>query len=239
MRRAHQRGRIAQIPKQLPPRFPRLRRAVIHPHPQFGIARLQRRMDHIAGNHRVRPRLTHLHREMIDRMPRRRQQPHEVAEHMVAFHDLLPLRRHDRQHGVGDPRRHGLILLLRLGPVRQLAIRKNIFRLRERGHPASVFQFRVPADMIDVQMGAHHVIDLIDRHARRGQISLELIRIHHVPKRPRRAGLMVADTAVDQDVMMRGLDQIALDAQNQLPVHAIQIAAIGHPALVFRQHLGR
>src|ERR1700674_5767689 len=53
MRRAYERRCIANAAEQLPPRFPRLFRVAVRHHPELRIARLQRRMDHVAGDDRV------------------------------------------------------------------------------------------------------------------------------------------------------------------------------------------
>src|SRR5271165_4732542 len=92
--------------------------------------------------------------------------------------------------------------------------------------------------MVDMQMGTHHVVDLIDRDSRRSKALLEPVGVHHVPERTRRARLVIANTAVDQNVVMLGLQQIGLDAQHELPALPVEIATLGHPAAIFLQHLG-
>jgi hypothetical protein len=74
---------------------------------------------------------------------------------------------------------------------------------------------RVPADMVGVQMRAHHIVDVVDRQPDGRQFLLEAVAIEHVPKRPGRARLVVADAGIDQNVVVRRLDHKTLDAEQQ------------------------
>src|SRR5262245_24457454 len=71
-------------------------------------------------------------------------------------------RRDYRQHRVGNPRNPRGIVLLLLGPVRELAVGHDVFRLGEGRNPPPVLESRVPAHMIHVQVRAHHIVDVID-----------------------------------------------------------------------------
>src|SRR5262249_40783623 len=53
----------------------------------------------------------------------------------------------------------------RLLPGAVFALVKDVFRLREGRHPAPVAQLRVPAGMVDVQVGAEHVVDVLEPQA--------------------------------------------------------------------------
>src|ERR1700704_4330105 len=53
MRRAHRRRRVAEAAEYLPPRLPALFGIEVGAHAEVGIARLQRRMDHVAGEDRI------------------------------------------------------------------------------------------------------------------------------------------------------------------------------------------
>ncbi|HEY6979555.1 MAG TPA: hypothetical protein VH499_01265 [Reyranella sp.] len=68
--------------------------------------------------------------------------------------------------------------------------------------------------MIDMQVCAHHHVDLVRLDARRRQ-TLEIPGLHHVPLRPIGARLVIADTGVDQDTLAADLDQPAMDAELQ------------------------
>ena len=51
----------------------------------------------------------------------------------------------------------------------EVLLAPDVLRVLEGRHPAAVLQPGVPADVIDMQMGAHHHVDLVGRHARRLQ----------------------------------------------------------------------
>ncbi len=133
-----------------------------------------------------------------------------------ALDDVDAVGGHDRQHGIGDPRTGRRIVLVSLGPVFQLAVGEDVARLGEGRHPAAVLEPRVPADVVDVQVRAHDEIDVVDADAGGRQALLEAVGLHHVPERARRARLVVADAGVDQDVVVRRLHQVALDAEHEL-----------------------
>ena len=150
---------------------------------------------------------------------------------MGALDDIDAVGGDDRQHGILDPRAGGRVVLLALGPERKLAIGEHVARLGEGRHPAAVLDPRVPAHVIGVQVRAHDEVDVPDADAGRREALLEPVRLHHVPERAGRARLVVADAAVDQDVVMRRLHQVALDAQID-PVGGVEIDGL-EPSLVF------
>ena len=155
-------------------------------------------------------------------------QQHVVVERVVALDDLVALGGDDRQHRVVDPRTGRRSFFCRSVQYGELAIGEHILRLREGRHPAAVLEPRVPADMVDVQVRAHHVVDVVDAEAGGREVLLEAVALHHVPERPRRPRLVVADAGVDQDVVVRRLDHVALDAEHHLArcrIEAVRLAA--------------
>ncbi len=80
MRRAHQGGGVAEAAEQLAPRLARLLGIVVRHHAELGIARLQRRVDHVAGDDAVGAGLADLHRVVVDGVAGRRDQVDEVVE---------------------------------------------------------------------------------------------------------------------------------------------------------------
>src|SRR5437588_5268093 len=103
---------------------------------------------------------------------------------------------------------HGTADLLR--PVRQLAVGHYVFRLGKGWHPAPVLEPRVPAHVVDMQVRAHHIIDIVDRQPGRRETLLEAIAVHHVPERARRSWLVIANARIDQNIVARRLDDEAL-----------------------------
>src|SRR5262249_44600864 len=76
----------------------------------------------------------------------------------------------DRSHRVGDDGSHVLPLLLAC-PMRIFDTAHQISRLWKGRDPTAVDQHRVPPDMIDVQMRAHHGVDRLARIAGKGEIA--------------------------------------------------------------------
>jgi hypothetical protein len=99
--------------------------------------------------------------------------------------------------------------------VGQLAVGHDVAGLGKGRHPTAVFQARVPADVIGVQMRAHDVIDVVYAEADGAKPLLETIAVEHVPERPRRPLFVIADAGVDQDIVVRRLDDEALNAEHQ------------------------
>ena len=191
MRHAHQRGFLAETVEYLAPRLAGLPGVVVRPHAEARVAPLNGRVDHIAGDQRVMPGTADQHGVMVDGVAGGRNELNLLGKRKIAFHDLRTLGLDDRQHGVGDPGHGCRILLLLLRPVRELALRHHVFRLRERRHPASVLEPRVPADMIPMQVGAHDVIDVLRLDPDAGEVG-EVGRTHPMELGSRRALLVVA-----------------------------------------------
>jgi hypothetical protein len=94
--------------------------------------------------------------------------------------------------------------------------------------------------MVDVQVRAHDVVDVVDGEPGGGESLLEAVGVHHVPHRPRRPRLVVADAGIDQDVVVRRLDHEALHAKHELA--GLRIEGCGRalePGTVLRQQFLR
>ena len=61
--------------------------------------------------------------------------------------------------------------------MRQFAIGHDVGRARKGGHPSPVFETRIPADVIGVQMRAHDVIDIVQADPGGGQALFETIAV--------------------------------------------------------------
>src|SRR5690349_8845510 len=144
VRRAQQCRRITDPAEQAPARGNALRGVVVDEHGKFGVANLQRRMHHVAGNDRVRAGLADLHREMAHRVAGRGKQLHDVTELIIAVDHLMPPGLDNRQDGVDDPWLRSRIGPLLFRPIRQLLLAEQVLRLREGRHPPPVLQLRVP-----------------------------------------------------------------------------------------------
>src|ERR1700758_781390 len=86
-------------------------------------------------------------------------------------------------------------------------------------------------------MRAHHIVDLIDGNSGRSKALLEPVKIEHIPEWTCRTRLVVADAAIDQNIMVRRLHQVGLDAQHQPSAFLVEITTFCHPSAIFLQHL--
>ena len=159
-----------------------------------------------------------------------------IANSKVVADDLGSFCFNHGQHAVAE--RCDFRLRVLLGPVIKLALGEHVARLREGRHPASVFQSRVPADMIDMQMRAHHEIDVADGNARGAERAHVGVVGLQVPFRAQRPRLVVADAAIDQDGVVRRPHDVGLEAQDQHVV-VIDRAGLFHPRLVLSEPLRR
>ena len=120
-------------------------------------------------------------------------------------------------------------------PVVQLAPREHVPRSREGRDPAPVRPPGVPADVVDMEVGAHHVVDVAHRKAAGGEARLVAVAGHHVPKGSPWPRLVVADAGIDQDIVARRPHEIALDAEHE-PAGGVEVGRL-EPRLVLRQDL--
>ena len=100
-------------------------------------------------------------------------------------------------------------------PMIVFALRHDVARLREGRHPLTVGETGVPPDMVPVQVRAHHEIDVLRLDPDAGQI-VNKRAFHAVELRPGRTLLVIADTGIDQDRVMAGFDDKAVEAEDQL-----------------------
>ena len=92
-------------------------------------------------------------------------------------------------------------------------------------------QAGIPADVIDMHVGAEHIVDLLRMDASRGQVGGHRAPGLHVPVGPTGAGFVVSDTGIHNDVVMACPHQIGLHDQRQiarLRVHGVRF----HPRLM-------
>jgi hypothetical protein len=124
---------------------------------------------------------------------------------------------HHRQHAVAEGQRVRRVgtAFVEILPVIEFASRHHIFGVRKGRDPLAIPQLRVPADMVPMEVRAHHVIDLFGPNSEPGEI-LDERAVHAVELRPARALLVVADAGVDQDRVASGTDDEAVKAEDQL-----------------------
>ena len=172
-------------------------------------------MDQIAGEHRRVAALAGADREMVGRVARGRGQSDMVVERMVAGDQLGPVGLDDRQHAVGDlvERR----LLMDLAPVGRIPFSRTGSAPSERSGPSG----RSPAacsSRHDRRADGVHITKSMSSTpspaAFSAPIQLPSVFLFQVGRM--REVLVVADAAVDQDVVVRRLDDIGLEAQHDI-----------------------
>ncbi|GCC48700.1 hypothetical protein chiPu_0032795, partial [Chiloscyllium punctatum] len=135
-------------------------------------------------------------------MARRRRQRHGIVERIVVVDQERLPGLDDRQAIVAKHRAGWIGAPGVLGlPGRILALVEDVFRVREGRHPASVAQRGVPAGVVDMQMGAEHVVDLLIGDAEREQLVAPALLARKVERR--RVPLVLAGAGVDQDGVAR------------------------------------
>ncbi len=93
--------------------------------------------------------------------------------------------------------------------------------------------------MINVEVRAEDYVDIRDLQSRRSErIQIVVVRLAVKTRMYRCAILVVANTAVDQDGVVWGPNDIGLEAEDQ-SILLIQRPGRQHPAPVFAEHLGR
>ena len=97
----------------------------------------------------------------------------------------------------------------------ELAAGHDIARIGKGRDPAPVFEAGVPADMIPVQVRAHHVVDILDLDSCVCEVS-EVGCSQPVKLRPRRTLLVIAEAGIDQDRVMPGLDDETVKTEDEL-----------------------
>ena len=131
----------------------------------------------------------------------------------------------------------------RLLPRRVFALVEDVFRLREGRHPAAVHQARVPAAMVDMQVGAEDVVDILEAQPLGGEaVQPGLLRKIH----RRRVALVLAGAGIDQDGVLRRAHHEGLVGDDHPPGrrvehHRVQRCQVLRPdrLVIGREHLGR
>src|SRR5215470_9014731 len=171
-----------------------LLRIEVGPGHPLGLQTLDRRVDQVAGDHRLGASGGHVHAHVVGRVSGCRLEPYLVAQPEVVLDHLGAAGLDDGDHAVLD-----LVLrrlLVQGGPVGPLLLGHHVLGVGERRHPAPVLEARVPSDVVGVEVGAQHVVHLLRAHPGLGEALQILTARGHVPVRPR-PPLVVAHAGVD------------------------------------------
>ena len=101
-------------------------------------------------------------------------------------------------------------------PVVELGTGHEIARIRKGRHPLPVDPHGVPADMIDMQVGAHHRVDRFTREAGLRQVAKER-SLQVVPAGKRPILLVIAKAGINDDAPRWRLDDQRVDAHLEPP----------------------
>jgi hypothetical protein len=168
----------------------------------------------VAGDERVLPARLDVHRNVARRVTGGRLESDLVGHLVVGRYEIGEAGVDHGSHRVLDRQR---VARLALGvPVLPFLSTHDVPRVREGGHPLAVDQHRVPADVIEVEVGADHGVDLFAREAGGG----EVVEERRVEGQRFHAGdlAVVADARVDDDLAVAGGDAEGVDRQHQVAV---------------------
>ena len=112
-----------------------------------------------------------------------------------------------------------------------LGFRHNVAGVGEGGDPAAIEQLGVPADVIDMQMGAEHVVHIFRLHAGCGE-ALQIGGVEHVEAVRARAVFAVAAAGIDQDGVVLGFDHPGMDGGDEAAAFGLVVVR-RQPAAVF------
>jgi len=146
-------------------------------------------------------------------MARCRLQPHLVIECMIHLDEHRAPSFNNRQH---------IILICAFFSIVRsglcgfkLAPRHNVASIRKGWYPTPVHQPCVPAAMVDVQMGAQDKVNLFGRNTCVGQSVQKAAIIAVMPMRKIFACFVVTNAAINENCVVPGTNQIALDGKNK------------------------
>ena len=144
-------------------------------------------------------------------------EPQPVLERVVIVDEHRLSGVHHRQHAVleGEPMGRVFAVPMHPLPMRKLAAGHDIARIGKGRDPAPIFEPGVPADMVPVQVGAHHIVDTLDTDAGAGEIG-DIGAAQPMELRPGRTLLIIAEARIDQDRMVPGLDDKTVEAEEEV-----------------------
>ena len=112
-------------------------------------------------------------------------------------------------------RTHVVVVVLGIGPVFQLLLVAEVARVRKSRLPAAVHHRGVPSAVVEVQVGAEHVVDVFRRGAGAPQpVQVRRVELAEGGQFLAFVDIVVADAGVDQDPVMAGADQPAMKTEH-------------------------
>jgi len=195
---------------------------------QCGIEHLQRAVDRVAAED-SRHGALYPYPQLPGRVTRQRQQ-REAPPEIVAIVNKLHLpgveNRQDAVLKAGQLYGIAAGLAVLLLPILELAPAHEIARVGKGRHPPTVAQARVPADMIDVKVGAKHNVHRLWPDARLFQAVEKAAPLAPMELRNERTLLFLADAAVEQDRPSGRVEHEGLDGEDQSPPRRVQVVRV-------------
>ena len=216
MAREHQRAAGGAIIEHLAAGHARLRRVGILREIPVGVIDLQQMVPDVADEGSALAFAFELEEHVAGRMAGRGVDLDEIIDAVRARDHVGLAVFEDRHHAFAEGAELGRAFLgvgIDLGEVVDVRLVEHVARVREGRHPFAVFLLRVPADVVVMQMRAHHQVDLLRPCAGGGE-PLQVIDVEHVPPRPARLDLVVAAAAVDEDFLAADLQEPAMHAEH-------------------------
>ena len=160
---------------------------------------LHRMVDHVAGDHRRLPGGLDAHADMARGMTRCRDQAHLGRDPVVTVDEAVQAGGDDGLDALGE----ACVVLLVAEPVLVFGGVEQVLRVRERGHPRTVVEHRVPPDVVHVQVGADHRVDGVATEADGPErVEMGRAQIAEVGQ-----FVVVTETRVDDQPMCAGPDR--------------------------------
>ena len=162
MRRHHEPAAISSLCKDLLPRLGRQLLIDAGRRRQIRLKDLQRVVDCIPAEDRAIPGIVYHEPHLSAGVPRQRCEMQTRADLMAVVDQIGHARLDDRDDallkGAGMNRQGATGVVLR-HPVGELVAAEQVARVGKGRLPAAIVLLRIPADVIDMQMGAEHQID--------------------------------------------------------------------------------
>jgi len=175
-------------------------------------------MDHIAHKHGLVVVRAGVDHDVTWCMARRPFEPKPILERVIIIHqDGLP-GAHDGKDAVLERKTMRCVFAAPVYPlpVSKFATRHDVTRVRKGRNPATVFEPGIPTNMVPMQVGAHHIIYILDLDPGFGQIC-DVRGAEAVKLRASWPLLVVAEAGIDQDRVVPGLHDKGVKAEEQMP----------------------
>ena len=211
----HQRTARRAIVEHLAPADARLRHIGVFREIPIGIIDLQQMMPDVTDEGGALALAFELEEHVTGRVAGRGIDLDKVVNAVRTLYHVGLAVFEDRHHAFAERAEFGRAFLrigIDLGEVVDVRLVEDVTRIGKRRHPFAVALHRIPADMIVMQMRAHHHVDVLRPRAGGGQ-PLQIRLVEPMPERTAGLVLVVAAAAVDQDGLAADLQQPAMDGE--------------------------